>query len=845
MYYYGYFRDTDLKTDRLGNLYKVVIITNFNQKEFTVGGELLLSDSPFTVSWSGEEDNLFKGYKCSTATVGFYQENYNFEFNNTNENNVYVALLKLKIGRKKEEDLGILTDGDVYDIVWTGFATPNAYSQEYSSSLDYFELECQDALSTLKYKRYEEDEVTGHDYTRFSDIIIRYIGGLGSYKHIYTSSSLVLPTKDLGAIHEFLYIDEKNFFDEDGKSMTVLEVFNEMCTFLSLTMIPWGDSVFLIDYYSLEGGDYREIYSGKNDGYSLFSGKEKKDWIIGKNKQFSHFLNIGKEDFISSDTNLSLGSTYNKVSVLSDLYGLETILFNPDDDIYDYSTVFDTEGASYNGNVVTKSNTTSTEIQSTFKVKNDGGDEETKYQKTYYRFKNINNSLAKGGNFLNTLTTRWYNLDTTDQQDGTLRGIYGTTNQYNCTYVDIRNYVGASYVEYSSNEVSDLSEQMTGDLKTAIIMSLHNNKVFDSDDIQGLEYQNGRRNIWNSAGNTIIRTEDSVNQVLMTVNTKKIMLGKDDYIFIKGNFTFFNNNSLYVPVGTKDVNMHNPTSFIWCSLGDSKGNYWDGEKWKKRSDFTAPSFVDGEDTVLLNPKFRMPLKFTKDNKAFGTSIPITSYVDFGLSTTEEGYAIPAPIDEEGLVLPLELNFSIYRPWGVRYNNDVAEMALLEDFDITVVGKSKDSKVLNPDNNSNTSYTNIINKNSIEEYPNIEVKITSYDGKQINRSNVYWFYLSPTSITANPITAGYNFSRIGHLYNKYTGQMGRPEELIVGNITKQYSSPTASLEVSLFNSLGTTPFSTLKYHFLGDRVFVVDGMSIDYAYDTARLTLIERKDYGVV
>lgn len=840
MYYYGYFRNTDLKTDRLGNLYKVVIITNFNQKEFTVGGELLLSDSPFTVSWSGEEDNLFKGYKCSTATVGFYQENYNFEFNNTSENNVYVALLKLKDGRKEEEDLGILTDGDVYDIVWTGFATPNAYSQEYSSSLDYFELECQDALSTLKYKRYEEDEVTGHDYTRFSDIIIRYIGGLGSYKHIYTSSSLVLPTKDLGAIHEFLYIDEKNFFDEDGKSMTVLEVFNEMCTFLSLTMIPWGDSVFLIDYYSLEGGDYREIYSGKNDGYSLFSSKEKKDWIIGKNKQFSHFLNIGKEDFISSDTTLSLGSTYNKVSVLSDLYGLETILFNPDDDIYDYSTVFDTEGASYNGNVVTKSNTTSTEIQSTFKVKNDGGDEETKYQKTYYRFKNINNSLAKGGNFLNTLTTRWYNLDTTDQQDGTLVGLYGTTNQFNCTYANLRNYVGASYVEYSSNEVSSFDEKITGDLKTAIIMPLHNNKVFSSSDIQGLEYGQGWRNIWNSAGNTIIKTEDSVNQILMTINTKKIMLGKDDYIFIKGNFTFFNNNSLYVPVGTKDVDMHSTNCFVWCSLSDNKGNYWDGEKWKRRSEFIHPSLVDGEDTVLLNPKFRMPLKFTKGNRAFGTSIPITSYVDFGLSITENGYAIPAPIDEEGLVFPLELNFSIYRPWGVRYNDDVAEMALLEDFDITVVSKSSDSSFLNPDDNTNTSYTNTLNTKSLEEYPNIEVKITSHDGKQINRSNVYWFNYSPSSTTANPITASYEMGRIGYIHNKFTGQIGKPEELIIGNIAKQYSTPTASLELSLFNSLGTTPYSTLNYHFLGDRVFVVDGMSIDYAYDTVKLTLIERK-----
>lgn len=37
MYYYGYFRDTDTSTDRLGNLYKVVIITNFTKQEYEVG----------------------------------------------------------------------------------------------------------------------------------------------------------------------------------------------------------------------------------------------------------------------------------------------------------------------------------------------------------------------------------------------------------------------------------------------------------------------------------------------------------------------------------------------------------------------------------------------------------------------------------------------------------------------------------------------------------------------------------------------------------------------------------------------------------------------------------------
>lgn len=167
----------------------------------------------------------------------------------------------MKKGKKKYEDEGMDTDNDVFDVVWTGYATPNAYSQSYSSSLDLFELECQDALSTLKYKRFSIDSTKINPYTSFYDILIRYIGELGNYKHIYASSSLVLPTEDLGSILEFIYINGNNFIDEDSKASSVLEVLNEICVYLGLTMIAWGDSVYFLDYHSLEHGEYYEYYS--------------------------------------------------------------------------------------------------------------------------------------------------------------------------------------------------------------------------------------------------------------------------------------------------------------------------------------------------------------------------------------------------------------------------------------------------------------------------------------------------------------------------------------------------------------------------------------------------------
>ena len=74
MYYSGYFRNTDTTIDEAGQLFKVVIITNFKKQEYNYGGELMLSDSPFIVTYESEDGNIYKAYKCSTATVGHLQK---------------------------------------------------------------------------------------------------------------------------------------------------------------------------------------------------------------------------------------------------------------------------------------------------------------------------------------------------------------------------------------------------------------------------------------------------------------------------------------------------------------------------------------------------------------------------------------------------------------------------------------------------------------------------------------------------------------------------------------------------------------------------------------------------
>ena len=640
--------------------------------------------------------------------------------------------------------------------------------------------------------------------------------------------------------------------------MVILDILGEICTYLGLTMIPWGDSVYILDYHALELGEYYEIYSKGTGDYSFLGSTT---WEYGNSIFKAHHLNITIDDFIGGDTSLSLGSTYNKVSVIADLNPIDTILFDEkEEEVFRYSERLDEPGKTYGRNQVFESNSKGTMILT-------GWEDEEGYehlQKTIYRFMDLDNSVVKDKGFLRSIRTNWYNLDTKYPHDGTLIGMYGwDSNPYhNTNYEDLYKKVGASYVEYLSEDLGIVDPKnedyegidpktlkLTGSKTTAIIMSLHNGEMYNSERMdferQQSGYHNGWWNIYDDKGANIIRTEDFVKQKLLSVSTWPILIGDGDYIFIKGVWKFYANNESFCPVDywEESEKPHSINAFVWCSLNDGRSNYWDGEKWKPASEFLGPNFA-GDEPIRLNPKFKMPYDTSFKSNRYDTDFAITGYADFDLNLDEdeEGYIIPAPPTEQGQAKPISLNFEIYKPWGPTWtSNNVADLALLEDFDIKIVGKKKD---IVETSDSNTEYTNILTEEHIEEYPKIDLKISSWDNKILNTSSTYWYDLSPKTMSltgdTNPISKNVTFWKTQVIGNKATGQLGRPEELIVGSITKQYSTPTASLGVTLFNSLGITPYSTLGYHFMGEKIFVVDGMTIDYAYDTVNLTLIERK-----
>jgi len=281
MYKYGFFRDIS------DNLYKVVIITDYQQYNSNLGQgqgeEITLLANPISIEYDSNSDDVFLPYRCSTMTVRFLQERFDESLNNSG-NNVFVTL-------QKEEGGGYKTIGQF-------FATPNAYNQQYTNIVgDEFELECQDALSTLKYCNFKRQETKQH--LTIKDYIQLAFFQLGS---IY--KTCIYPTTPNNFLD--MCISQENWFDEDDEPMSYLEILEEICKYLGFTLTTQGEDVLLLDPHCEEYAQF-----------NLQSGEIQTVTFIRENET------LNKEDISSDDCNISLLPSYNKVSLTAKHYPVE------------------------------------------------------------------------------------------------------------------------------------------------------------------------------------------------------------------------------------------------------------------------------------------------------------------------------------------------------------------------------------------------------------------------------------------------------------------------------------------------------------------------------------------
>ena len=799
MYYWGFFRNLDFSNDENGQLYKVVIITNWKNNELTVGEELLFTDSPFTVEYSTEDD-IYKPYKCSTATIGLLQRDINYNFNSATNNNVLVKLLKYK-NDETQDNLSLRTSDDThFTVEWIGFATPNAYSQSYESYYDEFDLECQDALSTLQYYKYET-MLSSATVCSFADIIKKWCKYLKTYKHIYITDAVVIPTVDFQDPLHSLYVDERNFFDEDGEPMTVLEVIEHICTYLSITCVPFGDNLYFISYPSIKQGynDYYEIYYTNND------------YVLRQSKTtLEHIHEILGDDFASNGTNLTLLPTYNKLTVKDDFYPYDRIIPNLEEtDNWEKPLVLDESGYTpfnYGATVVEST-------QNVTRINVDLGDKKYIY---FIRYRNYENDTTETYN-TSYLYTHWYSPDVFDSTTNTFTPQLDNVDSYiidgkRWNYFTQQNYIGASFVQYQLSEVSDFDEKINSitfnDCIAISTPTIYNNYTTPYDSFQ--PYTDGC-------------------QPVVVWQSNHIVLGSDNYIVISGKFNFLRNKPL-IPKEDEYGLLDDDKSWQWASLSCG-GKWWNGEEW-----------VESARVV----KFKLPIQYDREKSAYGIDIPIVNNISWDMHLNTEGYAIPSPYTDS--VRVCNFKFTLYRPFGVLFTNavlptNVLRLTLLKDFDIKIATKNP-NEIIDSDDDTDTEYVNVISSGAVEDKDDVELKLTTWDSKCTNYSSILYnplFHENGYSIFQNPNAYNEAFQRLNVIYGKANASsFGTAEEHIIANNIKQWATPTTQVELNLHNSLDLKPYSKIIYHFFNDKIFIVNGMSVDYRGNVVNIKITEMK-----
>lgn len=325
MYKFGYFRNL------ANELYKVVIITDY--QEYKVGQgqgeEITLLANPISIEFEGADD-VFAPYRCSTMTVRFLQSKFDESLNNALGNNVFVTL-------QKEE-------GGKYKTMWQGFATPNAYNQKYINVVgDEFELECQDALSTLKYCYFEKQVIKSH-LTIKDNIQVAFLQLNGLFKRC------IYPTTPNNILD--MCIPQENWLNENNEPMSWLDILSEICKYLGLTLTSEGEDILLLDPHC------NEYFA-----FSLESGEVQPITFIREE------ITLNKEDVSSNDCNISLLPSYNKVSLTAKHYPVEKKIQKYEDMELEHCSGYGERGQ-YGASIICDSNGADSEHVQLFKVFN-------------------------------------------------------------------------------------------------------------------------------------------------------------------------------------------------------------------------------------------------------------------------------------------------------------------------------------------------------------------------------------------------------------------------------------------------------------------------------------------
>lgn len=264
--------------------------------------ELTGSSTPF-ITTIDDDDFLYIPLRFSTASMGIVGGDYLQSLFSTNYQQYKVNL----------HNNGV--------IVWTGFISPEIYTQDYAAPVFEFSVECMSAMSTLEFIDYKKQGEKYAFISLFDLIKICVEASRGSYNsifipHVYAKDSANYSS--MGNVLSEMFVSEQNFFDEDIKPMKLKEVLEEVCKFLNWTCVDWNGDLYFVDVDHF--GEYYK-YTPDLGSYETRVPDSKKVQEIG---------------FAGAEHSFDIIGGYNKASVKASNYNVGELFPEEDFDNLDF-----------------------------------------------------------------------------------------------------------------------------------------------------------------------------------------------------------------------------------------------------------------------------------------------------------------------------------------------------------------------------------------------------------------------------------------------------------------------------------------------------------------------------
>lgn len=268
--------------------------------------------SPIIINYDSESDFLYNPTRLSGAVLKVVELYYLQSLFSTNYQQYKVNLLNAN-----------------NRILWTGFITPELYSQEFSGFLFELEIECISALATLEYIKFDVNKPI---ISLMELIMNAVIKTKGDYNSVYIP---VVYGDTQSNILNVMNVSTGNFIDEEGEKMNYKEILSEICKFLGWTITERDGNIYFVDV------DYITQKQSKYFKYNAaFNNVEVVDLPTNE-------ISIQSLSSKGIDNTLSLLGGFNKVSVIASDYEVDEKVLYPEPDttakkpLHDFTTTID------------------------------------------------------------------------------------------------------------------------------------------------------------------------------------------------------------------------------------------------------------------------------------------------------------------------------------------------------------------------------------------------------------------------------------------------------------------------------------------------------------------------